>query len=162
MDCEIIKKISVVMMAKHSQMLEAVLRAFEWNAPTLLVVTTALNWEVSNLRINDDKHKQTIEFDCQAFFDANDVEGIIAPFYTNVHVSACWKKKNTNYDVEHSFSGCFVATKSNPNRYHNMKDVYETFRLGKPIFDISEIITAEFQAEVNEKLGEGKGGLGNE
>ena len=136
----------IYLMAVASSMkINECLRSVKWNQQEISDALTNSDMGVDVVHFTSNSGDlEAVEFNCMVLFSANEVPGIIAPFYCCMHVEAHWDHQagKIAYVVAHGPNGMVSA--ADDEAMYDVDSLYYEFSKKEPALDINDFISPNF------------------
>lgn len=144
-----------VMQAASFAKVNACLSKADWNENSVREALTSTDLSVGDVHFHrNDGKLEYATFNCIASFAANEIPGIVAPFFCSMYVEVVFDEKTNQYRTD---GGCGPAGMISPidgETIYDAEGLYNEFRKNEPQLAISLFVDKKFDFEsLCEKLG---------
>lgn len=137
-----------VMQAASFAKVNACLSKADWNENSVREALTSTDLSVGDVHFHTQDGKlEYATFNCIASFTANEIPGIVAPFFCSMYVEVAFDEKTNQYCTD---GGCGPAGMISPidgETIYGVDGLYNEFRKDKPQLDISLFVSKSFDFE---------------
>ena len=121
------------------------LSSVEWTPKTISDALSDSDLNVDAIcTVSDGRILESVNFHCTVPFDANEVPGIIAPFYCSLHVEAAYDKKAERYSIRVGHGPRAMLSTADYKTVYDVDYLYNEFCKKSPKLDINEFINDSF------------------
>lgn len=140
---EVITAMSLASAAK----VEAYLSSVEWKAKDISKALSNSDLNVEAICTTTDiagQNLEAVQFNCTVHFKANEIPGIVAPFYCCLFVTAAYDKGRDKYSCKVGYGPRGMVSAVAPHYTYDACYLYNEFCKKNPQLDIYEFVSDDF------------------
>lgn len=138
---EVVSVMSVASVAK----VEACLGSVKWEAKGISKALSDSDLNVDTIcTITDGQNLEAVQFYCTVDFEANEIPGIIAPFYCCLYVEAAYDKEKDKYSCKVGYGPRGMLSAVDYDQVYDVCYLYNEFCKKQPQLDVYEFVSDDF------------------
>lgn len=143
--CNYFDKVIYTMQLASIVKVQKCLKNVEWNQAAVSKALTDTDWNVNSICACSNGGKlEFVTFYCTVPFEANEIPGVVSPFFCCMYVEASFDEKTEKYRVGGGFGPMGIANSADGKSFYDTDYLYNEFCKEGSRLTISQFVSNDF------------------